>query len=211
MATTKGPLISLEARGTMGHILTYSGWKGRSTTKFSASVSNPKTAPQVSRRAMLRFLAQNFGTLSAAHIATWATLAEQQAYSAYNAYTKYNMDRWNRYLFPTKAFPANELFGPAELDALSATARNRTILITIGVAEYNANWAWHLSRSTSTAFTPSLANTIRITHSIEAGPQNLTYVDGPLDPGTYYYRISTFSIDGSDEGLFTGEANATIL
>lgn len=210
MATTKGPLISLEGSGSILRTMVFSTWKGRAYTKFSTKPTNPKSASQLANRAMLRFLATSFGSLSAANIATWTDLANQANLSTYNAWLSYNMERWSRYLFPTKAEPAAEARASGEINSADATARNRTILVHLNMGEFNFNWAYHLHRSTTPGFTPSLANTIRIGLWESSGDNDLYWSDGPLPLDTYYYRVSTFSDDGDDEGLFTTEFNATL-
>lgn len=210
MAITKGPALSLAARGSIARTMIFSTWKGRPTVKFSAKVTNPKTAGQVGRRAMMRFLATGFGALSPADVATWAPLALQAQTSAYNAWLSYNMDRWNRFLWPTQAYPATDVDGSGEISSVGTIPRNRTIQIRLDISEMNHNWGYHLHRSKSTGFDPSPDNTIRIGFWDWHQNDTIYWVDGPLDPGTYYYRANTFSESGYAEDLFVPEFSGTL-
>ncbi len=210
MVVLKGPSLSVQARGSIGNTLIFSNWKGRSTLKFSPKVSNPKTAPQVGRRAMLRFLATSFASLSAADIATWLPLALNGEISTYNAWVAFNMNRWGQFLYPTKAYPPSDTLGSGEITGFSLATRNRTFKIRIDQGEMNANWGYHLHRSTSSGFTPSLDNVIRIGFWDWHQNDTIYYVDGPLQPGTYYYEVNTFSESGYAEGLFVPPLTGTI-
>lgn len=210
MATTKGPAFGFEAAGSIQRTMVFSNWKGRSTVKFSAQVTNPNTAPQVARRAMMRFLSTAFGTLSAANIATWASLSIQRNISAYNAWLGYNMDRWTRYLPPTKAFPAAESEDAQEIQNPSATALKRSIVLDLDSAEALQGWGIVIHRSTTPAFTPAIDNVIRTSYWDGNVASDFTWKDGPLTPDTYYYRFWTFSIDGKSDKSMTTQVNATI-
>ncbi len=210
MATTRGPLLGLDARGSVGGTVIFSNWKGRSTVKFSPTVANPKTAPQVSRRAMLRFLATNFSSLSPANIATWSSRAQDARVSTYNAWLSYNLDRWARFQYPTKAFPANETEDQGDPNVFTATALNRSIVLHFTNGDFSSRWGYALFRYTSAAFTMSLANCIRVGLWQTGGPTFIDYTDGPLIPGTYYYRLGTFSYTGYQAWEFPTEVNATI-
>lgn len=210
MVKLKAPSISLGAAGGIGGALVFSNWKGRAYAKKLSTPQNPKSGGQVGMRSMTRFLSTGFGELSTANIATWLDLAAELNVSTYNAWVSYNLQRWGRYLFPTKAFPASEAQPSGELSGADATPRNRTILVHLEMGEWNSQWGYHLHRWTSTGFTPSRDNTIRVGFWDDSMNDDLYYSDGPLHPDTYYYRVSTFSYDGFDENLFTDEFNATL-
>lgn len=51
MALTVGPLLSMQARGSVGNAITYGVWKGKNTARIKSTPSNPKTANQMKARA----------------------------------------------------------------------------------------------------------------------------------------------------------------
>jgi len=56
MAKTTGPLFSLEASGTVGHVVTYSRWKGRSYVRRRVIPLNVYETDQVAARNRIRCL-----------------------------------------------------------------------------------------------------------------------------------------------------------
>lgn len=51
MAKTVGPLLSMQARGSIGNALTFGVWKGKNTVRIKSTPSNPKTSNQMKVRA----------------------------------------------------------------------------------------------------------------------------------------------------------------
>lgn len=210
MVRLKGPSIALDAAGSIGGALVFSNWKGRSYAKKLSKPANPKSGGQVGGRAMLRFLSTNFSSLSEANIATWSDLARANNVSEYNAWMSYNLQRWGRFLKPTLAFPATQASEPMEIQDATATPLNRSMSIWMEFSEEYFNWGYTLFRSTSTGFDPAITNCIRVGLWDMTMPTTLTWIDGPLDPGTYYYRVDTFSISGRVDSVFTDEWSGTI-
>ena len=200
----------MQARGSIGNTLIFSNWKGRSTLKFSPKVSNPKTAPQVGRRAMLRFLATSFASLSTADIATWLPLALNGEISTYNAWVAYNMNRWGRFLAPTMAYPATEATDADNIGFASCFALKRSARCKISPSGIRVNFGYLVYRSTSPGFTPALTDCVRVGLWINFGSPNIDWIDGPLKPDTYYYRLDMFSKTGKFGGTYTTQHTVII-
>lgn len=58
MAKVTGPLMSLDASGTVGNTATFSKWKGRNYVRLRVTPQNPQTADQASGRTKLGAVGQ---------------------------------------------------------------------------------------------------------------------------------------------------------
>jgi len=204
MARVKGPLFSMDARGSIGKTLVFSIWKGINYVKRHSIPSNPKSAAQVSFRAMFTFLSQIWDGLSTANKATWDTRADSLNVSPFNAFMQVSMTRWNHYKGPTKEYPAGEAgtAGDAPTTTVSTGVKELSLSISHGVA--SPGWGWVIHRSVTTGFTPSRSTAIA---SIQTSVDPDVYLDAPLLTGIpYYYRIQGFSVEGD---LGTLEAQVT--
>lgn len=85
MATTKAPLFSLGASGTVGKSIVYSNWRGRSYVRMHAVPSNPRTGLQVGMRSVFKWITQAFADLSGPQLAGWANRALSDNITALNA------------------------------------------------------------------------------------------------------------------------------
>jgi len=207
MATVKGPLFSLDASGTVGDAVVFSKWKGRNYVRTHALPANPKSAGQLSVRAMMKFLSQFWATLSATDQATWEARAEVTNVSPFNAYVKANMARWGTYGFPSQVDPAAETGTPGTILAPTATAGSRSILIAVPISVLADNWGVAIHRSTTTGFTPSRTTVVQV---IPAGSvATFNWLDTPLTVGTaQYYRFESLTDDGVSL-ILAGEQTAT--
>jgi len=196
MARTVGPLMSLDASGSVANTITFSRWKGRSYVRQLVTPSNPRSALQLSTRAIMRFLSQAWTPdVSGADMATWDSLASADAISPFNAYTRNNLQRWTQFTSPTQAYPAAEVgTGPTYTTPPASTAGVRQATITGTVNVLNDGWGLMIFRSLSTGFTPARDNLIGLAN-ISAGGA-FVYVDTPLVPATYYYNYRSITTDG---------------
>lgn len=63
MAKVTGPLMSLDASGTVGNTTTFSKWKGRNYVRLRVTPQNPKTDAQAQSRSYLGALGQALSTI----------------------------------------------------------------------------------------------------------------------------------------------------
>ena len=211
MVKVAGPLMSFDASGTLAKTAVFSKWKGRNYVRKHVTPANPKSALQVSVRAMLRFLAQHWASIAALDQATWDALAAAAQISPFNAYVGRNGSRWREFQPPSDAYPAAEA-GTLPVAALtSATGGPSYIDLLLTLTTQNDCNGVILFRSATGTFTPSRANAIAVVEldaaAFAAG--TLTYTDSGLDAGTYYYDAKYFTNDGvlgPDEGEVNGTA-----
>ena len=116
MVKLNGPMMSMDASGTIGDTITFSKWKGRSYARQRVIPSNPQTGPQTGIRAMMKFLSQQWKGLTAPNKATWVITAAQTAISPFNAYCAFNVNRWRSFKGPSKETPADETAPAASAD-----------------------------------------------------------------------------------------------
>lgn len=194
MVRLKGPMSSAEASGTFGGAASFATWKGRAYAKRKSIPSNPKTAMQVSARAMMAFLVQRWSELPSPARASWTQDAAAAQISPYNQYLAANLNRWREFQAPSQATPAAETGTVAEIDDWNATggvAKATLYGLWYGV---NDGWGLIIFRSTSSSFTPSRSNAIAIVKHTSADYN--FYVDEGLAPGTYYYNVRSFTKAG---------------
>lgn len=206
MALTKGPLMSLDASGSVAGTITYSKWKGRNYVRQLVTPANPQTVKQVSVRAMMRFLSQSWAAHSAVEKATWDDLAAASQVAAFNSYMAKNMLRWRNFLAPSIEFPAAAGDLAATLGTLTATGGVGQITLSQVITTANQNWCLLIFRSLTGTFTPSFSNLQRVVLGEGAGP--IVFVDTPLKAGAYFYECRGGSVQGVT-GASSNEATAT--
>jgi len=188
-----GPCFSIDASGTLADTLTFTKWKGRNVVRERVIPSNPRSGPQTGMRSMMKFLSQIWDGLTTVNKATWEDLADATVISEFNAFTSFNMLRWRSYKTPSKETPAAEVSTPAAAPTTTPTGGIRQIQLSIADGTPAPDWGWIIHRSIETAFTPAYSNVIAV---IPWGTTPTIYIDTPLDPDTYYYRLMGFNDDG---------------
>jgi len=195
MATVKGPLFSIDASGTVGGAIVYSTWKGRSYVRSHAVPANPRTAGQLSVRAMMQFLTQFWASLSAVQQATWETRAAVTNISPFNAYIQYNMLRWGTDQVPGQTDPAEAGDVAGVIDNGNLTQGSRSLLIEVEVTTLNQNWGILVYRDPAADLAGVRNEMVHVMPA--AAAEVFTWLDFPLTAGTtYYYRAKSFSEDG---------------
>lgn len=193
MVKLKGPSISLGAAGSLGGSLVFATNKGRAYAKKLTKPHQPRTSPQVSQRALTRYLTRLWSSLTPLAMATWLDAAVPPDESPYHTYLRINLDRWSRFEAPSAVYPVTAVLPPCTGLTLTPTARNRTILLhpAFGAAAVNAGYILH--RNAVPFVAPAKSNCIAAAQLTSTVTQDL--VDGPLAAGAYYYRAVPFSYD----------------
>lgn len=207
MVRVHGPMMSLDASGTLAGTVVFSKWKGRNYVRERVTPANPKSGGQVGMRAMLKFLSQNWAALSAANKATWEDRADAGSYSPFNAYTSYNQKKWRDFTSPSTEDPAAGVGTIGVLANEAATAGVRSITLDIDITTSNDNWGIAVFRGLAPAFSTAWDNLIGIIPA--AAIASYVLVDTPLTPDTYYYNFRAITEDGV-MGADHGEVNAIV-
>jgi hypothetical protein len=187
MVRTKGPLLSLEAAGALGHGIIFAQNKGRSYVKQWHKPKQPRSDAQVSRRALASFLAQIWSRLSDFQKSYYADLATQRHVAPYHAFLKLNLDRWTHGKLPVSRPDDEEVEDYAYTDEA---------LIAGGVRCLTATLLWGAGDET-----------FAVLVSLDAGPQAY-----PLMPKTVQLlpRSETDNQTISVLGLTPGAHNMTV-
>jgi len=204
MVKTKGPAHSLKASGKLADALVFAQTNRTPYVKKHAAPANPRSPTQVSSRAMVAFLAQQWKNLSPADMATWFDRATQRKIANYHAYMAANAVRWRTTRWPSKQDPATETppaptFANMVMYPTFRTANMRVIKPAGAIP-----WGLTVHRSTSSGFSWQRSNMIHvILQDVDA---DVWWYDRDLLPGTYYYRIKAFNASGLEAGQSTQRA-----
>jgi hypothetical protein len=194
MAKLTGPLLSLDASGTVAGTLTFAKWKGRNYARQRVIPANPKSASQLGVRSMMSFLAKQWTNLTSGEKASYATAAAAKAISPFNQFVSENLLRWQTFNTPSKESPAAEASTPLTVTTQTLTGGVGQITLALTPSGATDIWGFLIFRDTAEITTPSWANVVAV---IEAdGANAVTHVDSPLEAGTYHYRTAVFNEDG---------------
>ncbi|NIS83040.1 MAG: hypothetical protein GTO14_23205 [Anaerolineales bacterium] len=179
----------------MAGAVVFTHWKGRNVLRRLAVPANPRSVGQLSVRAMMRFLSQNWSGLTSAEQNDWLTRAAATNISAFNAYCSYNMGRWGTNRLPSKLDPAAEDDTAGVISTPVGTAGSRSVLVGCTVDTLNQNWGLLFFRGTSAGIGVTRNEMVHAMLADSAAA--FTWLDFPLTVGTtYYYRAYGFSEAG---------------
>ena len=202
MVKVKGPMMSLDASGTLAGTFTFSKWKGRNTVRSHAVPSNPRSPAQVSTRAMMKFLATAWTNLSTAQKATFQTIATTYAISPFNAYVKHNMSRWTQFQGPQIEIDSIEGTIPV-LGTLTLTAGVGQLSFSQVITTPNDIWGLLVEMSVDTGFTPG-RNFLRF--GIYGTSSPIIGVVTRLVADEWFVRTAGIAKDGSLTAWLTEES-----
>lgn len=194
MVKLKGPLGSAEASGSLGRTAIFSSWKGRAYAKAHAVPTNPNTAPQISVRAMLAFLSQQWAAFTAPNKATWNEIAAQKNIPPYNAFLSDNLDRWKMFHAPSKAHPAAETGTQPESDGLSTIGGVGHIHFSAEWIALNNAWGLIIFHVAFPAQPTSRDNALHILPLTKLSGQIWTWSTNVI--GTHYFNYRSFTTAG---------------
>lgn len=194
MVKVYGPMMSLDASGTLADAVTFGKWKGRNYVRERVIPANPKSGAQVGRRAMLKFLSQTWAGLDSGSKATWQDLADQLVASPFNAYVSDNMKAWHNFLTPTQLTPPGMLGTPSDNVITAAAWEENRIKITITGSAMGDAWGLIIFATTGVAFTPAVGNAINVHEDLLIAAHDVFWT--PPEVTTWYFNSIAFSDDG---------------
>jgi hypothetical protein len=193
MVRVKAPLFSLDASGTIGKSIVFANWKGRNYVRRHAIPANPNSGLQVGIRSVFRFISQDYKNLTAGQQNDWVVLAAADNITPLDAQIRDAITRARRNLGWRMD---NTAVDPGAIDApTGGTATVQPKTLVVGWTEPAANkpdYCYALYASTTTGFTPDVANLIA---AVKFPTVSFTHTH--LITGTpYYYRVRGLSKSG---------------
>lgn len=144
---------------------------------------------------MFGFLAAAWAGLSTVIKATWDELAAAASISPFDAFMRANLNRWQDWKGPTQENPAGESVNALTVSAHTYTGSAGTATLSLTPSAATNIWGFVILRDTETITAPSWINAVGV---VEAdGANAITFVDSPLDAGTYHYRAAVMNDDGT--------------
>jgi len=194
MVRLHGPLLSPRAAGQLGSTLIFRR-AGRAHSAYPYfKPLQPNTPPQIARRIIFQFVTTVWPDIHPLNQETWNALVPNFAPSPREAFTKYNLLRWSHFLGPTIRYQYTGFPLPCTATLTNAVPTDHGITWHFTRTGFGSPWAYVLYRST----TPNVVPTATNGSAIFQRPRvtNHTYLDTPLDPGTYYGKLSFFYQNG---------------
>lgn len=205
MVKVYGPMMSLDASGTLAKAVTFSKWKGRNYVRERVIPANPKSGGQVGRRAMFKFLTQAWAANSAGRQATWQDLADQLIASRFNAFVSTNMARWHNELTPGMEIPIAEKNATSAMVLSAAAWEQNRIKLSFDAVPILWDWGVLIFAKLGAAVTGAVGNTIIVDPRGSADGYNIFWT--PPEVGTWHFDARIFSNDGG-QGADTGPVSA---
>lgn len=194
MTKLTGPLFSRSATATLARLLTFVRTGAATKARQRVTPDDPRSGLQISARAMMRFLASQWTSLTAAQKLTWAARATLTNVSPYHAYLARNLQLWRGFHAPSKSDPWTGTGSLPTSPTTSGSGGVRHAHFTVNFTLVMQGWAAVIFRSKTTGFTTSRLNAVAILPIPLL--KKITFVDHALPPGTYYYKARHFTTLG---------------
>ncbi len=195
MVKLKGPLLSLEASGSIGDVITYSKTKRTPYARVHGTHVDANSLAQQSARLMFGFVATQFLLIPDVAAESYSPHATLAKISNYNSYQAHNAARWARFAPPSQDHAAAEsgstssvIFNGVELDGTRWKLTTTTGSLMDG-------WGLVFFASQSSGFTASKSNIIIATTDF-VGPVVRRFWSPPTT-GQWYFRMRSFTTDGA--------------
>ena len=117
MAIVRNPLSSEDARGRLGRILVFIGWRGIMSVRSNVTPTNPRSAAQMAARSILTILSQAWASLTSGEVQAWRDYADAHPLS--NEFGKFRATGLNWFLKLNSALLAA---GESQVDTPPTTA-----------------------------------------------------------------------------------------
>lgn len=198
MTKVIGPLFSLEARGALGHTLTYAKTGNTSYTKAYKAPTNPSSTAQQIQRQMVSVITKSWADAYPLFKATWQPAADANQTTPYHAYLRSNLRDWAKDTLPTLRTPRLTAYS---YDTFLFYTVDFGSYVTMTAALYNAEeipFVLQIAANPNAIWTPAKTDTIHLSTNWQGTAddyhQTITW-NKPL-PLTYYFAVRFSSLRG---------------
>lgn len=203
MVKVYGPMMSLDASGTIGKAITFSKWKGRNYARERVIPANPKSGAQTGRRAMFKFLTQAWDALTDGDKATWQPLADQLVALTFNAYVAEGMEGWHNFLTPAMATPATRIGTPSDNALTAAVWEENRIKLSLAGSALGDAWGIVIFAKEGGAVTPAVGNAIVTDPDTTIAAHDIFWT--PPTVATWHFDSIAFADDGAQAAAGGGQ------
>ena len=204
MAKTVGPLMSLDASGTVAGTITFSKWKGRNYVRQRVIPANPQTTAQTGVRSSFAGAVDLWKKNQIELRANFESQAEARGVSTFNAFTGAVQRQYSKGFGaadnpePTNAAPSDPATG------VNLAVEGKYLVITWTDSNDADAWANNVYLKLGGAPSGIWQEIVGV---VPAGVEKLTL--GPLASGEYHVQIGAVSKEGGIAAL-TADEDATI-
>jgi hypothetical protein len=198
MAKVTGPLLSLDASGTVAGAMTFAKWKGRNYIRQRVIPANPQSAAQTGVRSSFAGEVELWKANQVALTSAFDTLAKQSNISAFNAFTGYSQKQYSRSLHVANAPDVAVVAPSANITSLAATVEGKYLSISWTDSVDTTAWATEIYAKLSADPTGIWSELISI-----RARGNESVLIGPLASGTWHINGQAVDETGGVIGLVT--------
>lgn len=195
MVKLTGPMNSTAASGTLAGILTFNDARRSHVLRKKPTPKQPRSGLQVSIRAMMQFVTQQWQANYPVYKATWDNADIHTDLNRYHKYVRYNIRRWREADPPSYRFPWWDALNTATAVTLTGTGGPRHVKLDAQITgTKKQNWTGLLFARKTAA--PGY-NVERLVHVFHLEDYNVhTWTHTPLDPGWWYYDLHVSTLYG---------------
>jgi hypothetical protein len=194
MATTRGPLFSRSASGTLGDLLNYSPTRRATTARIARRPAAQTSVEQRATTILVKWLQQQWNLISQSDRDTWNAIAATRNLSPNQSYIQINYanyrteDHGFSQTYPPQSGIPDPLGAP-----VIASVEGKWIRFTVSSPSPTTLWGVIIAQIDGPSGTGYLQRTIGI---ITWEITQATLLVGPYEPGTYYFRWNRFDTQG---------------
>jgi len=210
MVKLQGPAMSQGAAGKLGGSLVFANSLRGTYAKKLTAPKQPRSPAQLSIRAMVRFLSQQWASVSAGDKQTWNDLAAAAGVAPYHAFLGHNTRRWRNKLTPTVRHPAENEDPLTDEFTLHATAGVRLATLRLSNDHFPPeSWIHLVFHSLAPGADTSWHNLVHV-EIVDDAFVNHYWTHNGLTAGWHYYTSTVANEDGNSNFSVTSTAAALV-